>query len=624
MSEVSLLQRKDTHTRELHGVQVPRAARGWQSWLRLVMELGGLLSLAGLLFFDRLHLFQQYLSQYFDEDQGIEWYAARELLHGRLHEPCFYGQSYNSNVEGFLAAPLVAMRVPYPIAVPLVTVLLGLFPFVLMAVIAFRRRQAWVGGLSLLVPLSMSTRYGMITGMPRGFVTGVAMAIVPAMLLLPPLRRGMKGMVMGPDGRWRLQRTWPKTRYFLAAFLSVVALMLNPNAVVLLAAVAVYAIITTFKEWRFWFFGALGLLAATPYPIAVHDFYFVWHDDYRLYLRQPFTWSYQNFQKFIPQLNEAFHDLVPDAVYAETEVLVHWVHVQFPRVLPAWAVDAPAALAVLILFVVAWVVLLVRVRIAAAFATLTGVGLTIFAFAYDRLQNSKPSVSFPYARMFLAVPVLLVWLLLLLKRSGGGERDERLSLKSPGLYGVVRRWGPSMISGVVMAALVFAGYTVAMNKSRSMKDDIAEAVEHADVARPAKVTEAQSLAAAIQKIADAQHVSFVLVVGWDGRKWDYVLPELTTCETLFPDFERRTWRLEEECRPRYEKIIVLGNMPGPRGHPRQQPTTRISQNPPLAIYDLHGQSVDAFCRANLIHTRGFERPAPVPLHPPLHTPDSRP
>ena len=181
-------------------VVVQRKGVRWGAWLRWGVELGALLALAGFLFFDRLWLFQEYFAKYIDEDQGIEWYAARELLRGKLHEPCFYGQAYNSNLEGFLAAPLVACHVPYEIAVPLATVVLGLLPFVLMAVIAFRRRQGWVAALALFVPLAMSTRYGMITGMPRGFVTGVALAIVPAVFLLPPFRRGMKGVVTGRMG----------------------------------------------------------------------------------------------------------------------------------------------------------------------------------------------------------------------------------------------------------------------------------------------------------------------------------------------------------------------------------------------------------------------------------------
>src|SRR4051794_21566383 len=89
--------------------------------LRRGFELILVVFMLGGLGVDRGRLCEEYLFKYFDEDQGIEWYAAHETLAGKLHEPCFYGQSYNSNMEGILAAPLVGMGLEYKHAVPLVT-----------------------------------------------------------------------------------------------------------------------------------------------------------------------------------------------------------------------------------------------------------------------------------------------------------------------------------------------------------------------------------------------------------------------------------------------------------------------------------------------------------------------
>ena len=107
--------------------QLPR----WLTWVRWGLEGTALLTILGFLIFDRMRLFQEFLTKFIDEDQGIEWYAAREFLRGHFHEPCFFGQSYNSNVEGWLAAPFVAAGMSYSYAVPLVTVLLSVLPFVL-------------------------------------------------------------------------------------------------------------------------------------------------------------------------------------------------------------------------------------------------------------------------------------------------------------------------------------------------------------------------------------------------------------------------------------------------------------------------------------------------------------
>ena len=90
-------------------------------------------AIAAALVWDRGTLCGKYLFRYTDEDQTCMWYAAHDLLHGRIAEPAFYGQDYNCCLEGFLAAPLVALHVPYNVACPLVTVGLNLLPFLLLA-----------------------------------------------------------------------------------------------------------------------------------------------------------------------------------------------------------------------------------------------------------------------------------------------------------------------------------------------------------------------------------------------------------------------------------------------------------------------------------------------------------
>ena len=119
---------------------------GW--WRRREVWVGVmLLILAGLVLWDRWELCQSFLFKYFDQDQALLWYAAREFLHGRFHEPCFYGQDYNTCIESYLAAPLLICGLPYWVALPVVTVVLGLLPFYLMAWMAWRRGQELVAGL---------------------------------------------------------------------------------------------------------------------------------------------------------------------------------------------------------------------------------------------------------------------------------------------------------------------------------------------------------------------------------------------------------------------------------------------------------------------------------------------
>jgi hypothetical protein len=83
---------------------------------------------------------------------------------------------------------------------------------------------------------------------------------------------------------------------------------------------------------------------------------------------------------------------------------------------------------------------------------------------------------------------------------------------------------------------------------------------------------------------------------------------VTTCETLFPNYERRTWRLAEECYPRYDRILVMGNIPVRRS--AKFPMVKIeSRDPPLALFSLNGQSVEKFCdEMGIPFRRPFIRP----------------
>ena len=609
----------------------------WLTWVRWGLEgVVTLLTLLGFLVFDRVRLFQEFTTKFIDEDQGIEWNAACRKPRGHFHEPCFFGQAYNSNIEGYLAAPLVAIGVPYLYAVPLVTVLLSVLPFVLMAWVAWRRRQPIVAAISLMLPAILSTRYGIITGMPRGFVTGDAFAMIPAFLFLPPARNKLYVPAERPrrDGvpLWRralawvgrlfvpppveLRRTFPKSRYFLAAFFAVVAMMFNPNCAILLAGVAVYGFLTTWREWRFWLFTILGLTLASPYKWLVDKFYNVWQPDYHLYQNYPrkeFDWSWAHFREYVRSLADlGFHDVVPDTVYKFSQTTLHAWRLHHPQWVTLWMGRNPAPMALMVAFGVAILLLILRLRIAALLGALAAVALVFLSLAYSRLQDGRTGASFPYSRMFLAVPVTWVWILLLINsprlKTPNWERWRWLAWWRWTTH-FTRRWIMPTVAIAVMFLCVWCAGHVVVEKNKTLADDIADINDDAQVARPVTMEENVHIAKAIQAVADKEHITFVLISGYDGRKWDYTLPELTTCETLFPSYERRTWRLVEECYPRYDKIMVLGNIPFRRS--AHFPThTVVSRDPPIAVFPLNGQSVATFCEE-----------MGMPYRAPFHWPD---
>ena len=527
----------------------PARQAWWVRWRWLLahrwLQTPLLLGIAACLFYDRFQLCKQYLFKYTDEDQAVMWYAAWDLLRGRIAEPAFYGQDYNTCAEGFLAAPLVAMHVPYNVACPLTSMILGLLPFLLLAFVAWRRGQTLVAATSLLVPLLLPVRYAMITGIPRGFQTGLAVGILPAILLLPPAVRRATGAKLMGKARMP-QRSWPALRYFVAAILGVMAFEVGENAVIFLAPVAIYALLTSWREWKFWVFGLAGLVVALPYPIYVYQFYYVYHPDYIVYLRgQEFTWSFANFTSYLnsyiaPRFGESLvlKDLVPGPITG--------------RQAPEFMVIVFALLAGL---------LLLRARAAALAAAFTGALIVLASFGYNRLWTTTTSAntaSFPYSRMLLALPVLFVWLLFFVNHKPWARFANSGALK----------WAAR---GTLAGLLVLAVHTM-QAREKEMPIAVEREVNASRytsgyIVCPAiPVEQFYATAREVKKVAEATHADFLLVAGGDRQKHiAYALAPVTGIEAAYPiEWERRARVLLDQYKKPHQAVMLI-TYPTPPG-----------------------------------------------------------
>ena len=523
---------------------------------RRVVEGILLLMLAGLVLVDRGILCWQFLFKYFAQDQALIWYAARELMRGHFQEPCFYGQTYNSCVEGYLAIPLLWIGVPFQVAVPGVTVVLGLLPFWVMAWCAWKRGQVVVAAGALLVPLILPLRYGIETGFPRGFVTGDALAIVPAVLAA--------GLVVKGRGEgWR---------YFWIAFLAGVALMLNPGCSLLLVAVAIYCVARFAGRWRFWVFTPLGLLAMVPYPLLVLVFYWSWHDDYRLHHRDMvFPWGGQYFER-----------------------AMGWVPWAFGDVAPMWVGREGAAEFLLAAFGVVGVFLLMRLRWGLVAGLVAAVALTVGSLAYSRLQMSYASVFLSYSRHFLALPILLVWLVY----AAGQMRRMRW---------VSARWARWGTRGVVVGMVVI-GVVAVVEKYR--RPEYGMALQSTGPMEVLEIGEAERYAAAIDAAAEREGADMVLLGNYDDKEWAYCLPLWTRCETLYPNWDRRTWRFHEENHWRHERILLIDpNFYAAAVGKGYGHAVMVSRQPAIYAVDTGGRSVVEICRELGVRMREFDEGA---------------
>ena len=189
-------------------------------WLALVISL-----------IDRVHLLFNFQFDIADIDQMILWHGVKDYAAGIFHEPFFYGQDYNLMVEAFLAVPLIWLGIKPQVALPIITLLLSLLPFILFGIFFLRQQNLIAATLLFAWPAFMPIEYTMIASMPRGFVSGIAVASLASFCL------------QNPSSIW--SNVW-------LAIVAPVSLWICPNSSILLAFIVPYLWTKNWKRWQFY------------------------------------------------------------------------------------------------------------------------------------------------------------------------------------------------------------------------------------------------------------------------------------------------------------------------------------------------------------------------------------
>jgi len=67
------------------------------------------------------------------------WHALKDFANGHFYEPRFYGQAYNTMLESLIAVPLFIAGIEANFALPIITSLLAIFPFVLISFFFYKK-----------------------------------------------------------------------------------------------------------------------------------------------------------------------------------------------------------------------------------------------------------------------------------------------------------------------------------------------------------------------------------------------------------------------------------------------------------------------------------------------------
>ncbi len=461
--------------------------------------------LALLLLADRVRYLVRFGFVYTDGDQVTFWNQAADIARGIVREPCLYGQSYNVPVESWLAAPLILAGAPAYVALPVVSTSLALLPFLWLVYVANRRGCPWAGMMVLLIPLALPVEYLVVSSLPRGFVNGIAVAM-PAVVL------------------WEGYQS--RKAFFLAGFFAVLALVVNPSAAIVLLAVGVYALLAHLWQIRFYLFSILGGLAAAPAQLLIALFY-RWHpqsDFYHPRLGMQFRWETVRGILISSDGKWAInHDLL-DLFFADFSPILH----------RGWTMLIVLATLPLMLLAVRQMRGAYAVGLAAVFA--------IACVGFDRLHSATGNVFYSGSRMYLALPVLVALALIWFDTGLARVLESRLRFLVPALRFI-------LIAGLAVLAL-----------TRDLKplDAPSPFVEQSFLPPVESVAELRSDSRVLAHLCRKYDVSLVLICDNHCSSLDEGGPvlERDAFETLYPPFERRTWRITEEKTALHTRALV--------------------------------------------------------------------
>ncbi len=295
----------------------------------------------------------------YDSDQSIMWNGAIDYSHGIFHEPRFYGQAYSTMLEALLAVPLIWLSVPVYIALPVITTVLTLLPFVLIALVARSQGKVLQACLVLAIPIFLPVEYGFLTTLARGFVPGIFVASIGAVMLYYP------------DRKWG---------WFIFGLCSMLGYSVNSNSFLISAPVFLYLWLNNLKTSRFYFYCGAGFLIGLAVHLLVALFYIL-HPDHAIHHLARFMMAISLFLDAFKHLDR---------------------HLGF--VTPVFGTHGIMSL---ILFILIGTIFLFQKKRNAAIMAFASLGLILVSLSLKQVFMSTDSIFYSYARYYLALPVLI-------------------------------------------------------------------------------------------------------------------------------------------------------------------------------------------------------------------------
>lgn len=304
----------------------------------------------------RVLLFLDLNINFIDSDMPFFWAGIQDYAKGLFYEPRFYGQNYNTFMESLLAVPLYLCGMPVYYALPVVTHIVALFPFIFTACWLFYKGRKENALLVLAILLCLTPGYEVMTSLPRG-ISGVFFT-----------------------GFYVLSLVYPRDLRFLVlnTFLSVLGYFLTPNIVIVSVPLMAYLFLHNYKDKRYYAATIGCLLTVIPFYFLFDKFYKD-HPEYVVYGLNN-SWSLECFLETICHLDRSF---------------AHVTFLAEEHSFPLLIVMAVLAAA------------LFKTDKKAFLAFLAFTGILLFSFFATKVREGVVWPFYSFSRMYIGIPIVL-------------------------------------------------------------------------------------------------------------------------------------------------------------------------------------------------------------------------
>ena len=294
---------------------------------------------------------------YIDSDMPFMWAGVKDYSEGLFYEPRFYGQDYNTFMESLFAVPLYWIGVPVYYALPIITHLVAIFPFLFTAFYLFFKNRKENAILVLAILLCLAPGYDVMTSQPRG-ISGVFLCAFYILSFVNPTH--MRFLALN-------------------TLLSVLAYFVTPNAVLISVPLMAFLFFHNYKNKKYYIVTICCLLSSIVFYLFFDKFYKD-HPDYVIYGLNN-SWAPENFLYAISNLDRSF---------AHVSLFIEEI-----------------CGTVLLFFAVLGIALYKKNKFA-FLSFLSFLGIILMSFFASKVQEGVVWPFYSYSRMYVAIPMALV------------------------------------------------------------------------------------------------------------------------------------------------------------------------------------------------------------------------